>query len=113
MTTRIVMVKKIMAVGTPCRKCADIERRIAEGGPSDRMDEVLVADERDDNSPGQRLAAQYQVNYAPFFIVTRDHGKPVVYTSWLRLVNEVLNGPVDAKNEAMELLDRHSDIDLL
>jgi hypothetical protein len=108
----ITMVKKIRADGSPCRKCADVERRLQADGYTDRVDRVVIADERDPDSEGMRLAREHNVEAAPFFIV-EDGGAVRVYTVYLRLVREVLKGETDAAEEAAELLERNRDLDFL
>jgi hypothetical protein len=110
---RITMVKKIKADGSPCRKCADIENRLMDGGHMGRIDHVVVADERDPESAGMLLARRHGVDLAPFFIVERDDGTEQVYTIYFRLLREVLQGETDQAQEAAEILDRSTGIDLL
>jgi len=110
---RITMVKKIKADGSPCRKCADVERRLVDAGHLARIDRIVIADERDPQSEGMRLAAGHGVDLAPFFIVERDDGTTQVYTVYFRFLKEVLEGESDAAQEAAEILDRSPGVDLL
>lgn len=87
---RITMVKKIKADGSPCRKCAEVEQRLNDNGQMDKIDAIIIADERDSDSEGMRLARQYQVERAPFFIVERDGQETEIYTVYFKLVKEVL-----------------------
>ena len=64
----ITLVKKIKLDGSPCRKCADVIGRLESGGLMSRIDHVVVADERDAESEGMRLASELGVDAAPFFI---------------------------------------------
>lgn len=86
----ITMVKKRLANGEPCRKCAQAEDLLRARGLWDKIDEVVVADEADPNSPGMRLAAQYGVHAAPFFIVRGDDDRATIYESVLKLVQDRL-----------------------
>ncbi|MBI2993459.1 MAG: hypothetical protein HYY48_04690 [Gammaproteobacteria bacterium] len=110
---RITMVKKIKADGSPCRKCADVEERLKSSGLWNGIDEVVVADEREPDSEGMRLARQYGVDAAPFFIVEDGPGQVRIYTVFMRLLREVLDKPVSESDEAAEILDRHPGLDLL
>jgi len=110
---RITMVKKIKADGSPCRKCADVEQRLAAGGHLEKIDRIVIADERDPASEGMQLAARHAVDLAPFFIVERDDGTTQVYTVYFRFLKEVLEGETDASQEAAEILDRSPGVDLL
>jgi len=55
-----------------------------------RIDNVLIADERDPQSEGMRLAQQHQVTQAPFFIVKKNDGSSDIYTVYFQFVKEVL-----------------------
>jgi hypothetical protein len=85
----ITMVKKTLADGSECRKCAEASEYLQSRGLWDRVNDVVVAEENDLHSPGMRLAARFGVEQAPFFIV-RDDGTETVYTSVLHLVRERL-----------------------
>lgn len=109
----ITMVKKIKLDGSPCRKCAEVEQRLQESGLHNRIDQVLIADERDPQSAGMLLAKQHQVELAPFFIVEDDDGSTRIYTVYFRFVKEVLNSQTSAQEEAAEILDNNPDLDFL
>jgi hypothetical protein len=87
---QITFVKKILADGTLCRKCADVEARLQRDGWDKYIHRVAVADERDPNSEGMVLATRLGVDRAPFFIVSHEDGRTEVHTVYLRLVKEVL-----------------------
>lgn len=108
----VVFVKKILASGKPCAKCADVEERLAASGQLSRIDKVVVADERDPASEGMRLAARHDVSTAPFFVV-QDGDRSTVYTVYLRFAREVLGRPVEARQEAEELLRANPELGLI
>ncbi|MFA5495645.1 MAG: hypothetical protein WC247_12780 [Porticoccaceae bacterium] len=110
---KITLVKKILADGSPCKKCGEVERKMREAGHFDRMDEVLIADERDPASPGMLLAGELAVDRAPFFVVEERGKPPAVYTVYLKFVKEVLNQKTDEKDELKEILDNNPDLDFL
>lgn len=87
---KITLVKKVLKNGEPCRKCADVLDKLTESGYLDRIDEILVADEADPDSPGMQLARRYNVDRAPFFVVEEDGKEPVIYTVYFKFVMEVL-----------------------
>jgi phosphoadenosine phosphosulfate reductase len=94
------MVKKRLENGEPCQKCAQAEDLLRRRGLWERIDEVVLADPRDKASPGFRLAERYGVELAPFFIVKQgDH--ETIFTSVLKLVNEVLVPKLDAPVASM------------
>jgi hypothetical protein len=87
---QITLVKKVREDGSPCRKCADVEQRLVNGGYMDRIDHIVIADEVDPESDGMKLAKLHNVELAPFFIVEQDDQEPVVYTVYFRFLKEVL-----------------------
>lgn len=109
----ITFVKKILASGEPCAKCADVQARLDKSGQMERIDEVLIADERDPASPGMRLARELEVERAPFFVVERDDGKRDVYTVYFKFSREVLGRSSSPSDEAKEILNDNPDLDFL
>lgn len=89
---RITMVKKRLANGDPCEKCAQTEEMLKRRGLWERIDEVLWAIEGEDDSPGAQVAAEYGVKLAPFFVVQDESGAQTVVTSALQLVRNHLDG---------------------
>lgn len=110
---KITLVKKILADGSPCRKCADVLEKLESSGNLTRMDEILVADERDPNSPGMLIAKQHDVDRAPFFVVERDDGSVQIYTVYLKFSKEVLEQNTSEKEELKEIMQNNSDLDFL
>jgi len=96
------MVKKQLANGQPCEKCAQTEAMLKNKGHWDRIDEVLWAVEGQDDSPGARVAARHGVKLAPFFVVRDASGTETLVTSALRLVRQYLdpNPPAAAATPA-------------
>ena len=68
----ITFVKKIFADGTPCKKCREVSERMAKEGILELVNHIAIADEREPQSEGLRLARQYHVARAPFFLVEED-----------------------------------------
>jgi phosphoadenosine phosphosulfate reductase len=85
---KITMVKKRLADGTQCRKCAQTEEMLRNRGVRDQIDEVVWAVEGNSESRGMKLAATHGVETAPFFIVSDDDGTETVYVSALQLLKE-------------------------
>jgi phosphoadenosine phosphosulfate reductase len=96
---RLIMVKKRLANGEPCGKCADAERMLKERGLWDRVDEVVWADELDPESAGVQLARKHQVQLAPFYIL-RDATGERVYSSTLKLIQELTRAPEPVSSAA-------------
>ncbi|HVU03837.1 MAG TPA: phosphoadenylyl-sulfate reductase [Polyangiaceae bacterium] len=87
----VTMVKKRLENGEPCRKCAQAEELLKTRGLWGRIDDVVMAEEGNADSPGMKLAARFGVKNAPFFIVKDDDGPETVYESVLKLVKERLS----------------------
>ncbi|HVL01948.1 MAG TPA: hypothetical protein VM553_19160 [Dongiaceae bacterium] len=110
---KITLVKKILADGSPCKKCGEVLERMEESGQIKRIDEILVADERDPTSAGMVLAAELNVDRAPFFVVQYDDGRQDVYTVYFKFVKEVLDQVTEEKDELKEILQNNPDLDFL
>lgn len=110
---KITLVKKILADGSPCQKCADVLEKLESSGQIRHINEVLVADERDPSSPGLLLAKELNVERAPFFVIEQDDGSRTVYTVYLKFVKEVLGEQRSAADEAREILENSNDLDFL
>lgn len=110
---KITFVKKILSDGSPCAKCADVIHKLESSGQMARIDEVLVADERDPASPGMQIAKRFNVDRAPFFVVENANEEPQIYTVYLKFVKEVLEQKTDENEELKEILQNNSDLDFL
>ena len=104
--------KKILASGEPCKKCKDVEDRLKRAGHWDRIDEVVIADERDAMSAGNRLAEELGVTRAPFFVV-KDHGELAVYTLFFKFLIEVLEAPAASRDADRDILENNPDLDFI
>ena len=109
----ITMVKKIMKDGSPCRKCADVLNQLEENKLLDRIDQIIVADERDPNSQGMILAKEHKVDLAPFFVVEEDGQATKIYTVYFKFVKEVLSEGLTEQQEIKEIMEQNQDIDYL
>ncbi|MBU2984080.1 hypothetical protein KO528_01845 [Saccharophagus degradans] len=110
---KITLVKKILADGSPCKKCGDVLNKLEQSGQMERIDQVLVADERDETSEGMVLAKQYSVDRAPFFIVETEGQEPVIYTVYMKFVKEVLDQKTEETDELKEIMADNQDLDFL
>ncbi|ABD80928.1 hypothetical protein [Saccharophagus degradans] len=110
---KITLVKKILADGSPCKKCGDVLNKLEQSGQMVRIDQVLVADERDETSEGMVLAKQYSVDRAPFFIVENEGQEPVIYTVYMKFVKEVLDQKTEETDELKEIMADNQDLDFL
>jgi hypothetical protein len=98
----ITMVKKKLADGSDCRKCAEVTEFLQARGLWGRVDEVVWAHEADPTSPGMVLGARLGVSRAPFFVVRDERGEKT-YTSVLALVQERLGGQVTTAERARDV----------
>ena len=110
---KITLVKKILADGSPCPKCNDVIEKLNTSGQITRIDEIVVADERDSASEGMQIAAKYDVQRAPFFVVERDGQQPAIYTVYLKFVKEVLEQETNESDELKEIMSDNQDLDFL
>lgn len=88
---KITLVKKVLADGSPCKKCGEVLAKMEASDQLRFIDEIVIADERDKDSAGIRLAAQYNVNRAPFFVVEKDNNEVDIYTVYFKFVKEVID----------------------
>ncbi len=109
----ITMVKKIMRDGSPCRKCADVLEQLEQRGLSDRIDEIIIADERDPESKGILLAKQYNIEQAPFFIVEEADQETKIYTVFFKFAKEILEEKTSEQQEIKEIMDNNPELDYL
>jgi hypothetical protein len=107
------MVKKIKEDGTPCRKCAEVEQHLRKEGLFDKINSIVIADERDPKSEGMQLARKYQVERAPFFIVENEGKAAAIYTVYFQFVKDVLKSKMTEKDEIAEIMDSNPDIDYI
>ena len=80
----ITFVKKILANGELCKKCQEVSERLQSEGLIDAIDHIAIADERDADSEGIRLANKYEVTRAPFFLVEDDAGDVTVFDIYFK-----------------------------
>jgi hypothetical protein len=109
----ITMVKKIKEDGSSCRKCAEIEQRLKDSDLIDRIDHVVIADERDSESEGLKLATQHNVERAPFFIVEEKDKPTRIYTVYFQFVKEILTSEISEQEEVKEIMEQNPDLDFL
>ena len=100
----ITMVKKILADGSACKKCAEVLAKMEAEHQLQYINEILVADERDTQSAGMLLAAKLGIDRAPFFVVRQEDGIEHVYTVYLKFVKEVLAAQVSEQDELKEII---------
>lgn len=110
---KITLVKKVLADGSPCKKCGDVLEKLENSGQMSRIDAIVTADERDPSSEGMRIAKQYNVDRAPFFVVEQDGQEAQIYTVYLKFVKEILEQDTNETDELKEIMQNNSDLDFL
>jgi len=112
----VIFVKKILANGELCKKCAQVNQRLLEDDLFDNIDQIIIADERNTESEGLRLAQQYDVDRAPFFVVEREDGNTEVYDIYLKFKKAVAKSDAQAKEtteDLIDLIDQHPELDYI
>lgn len=109
----ITLVKKIKRDGYPCRKSARVLADLEQRNLLERIDQIATADEREQESEGYRLAAQYQVESAPFFIVTSSQGSPQVFQAYSRFLQEIFGQQTSEEEEIAEMMAQNPDLDFI
>lgn len=98
---QVTMVKKILADGSPCKKCGEAWEKLVSMGLDSQIDRVLeVHEAQPGQGEGAALAARFQVDRAPFFVVNRE-GEDTVILSVMQLIRKVL----EPRQEASLSLD--------
>nr|WP_269783322.1 hypothetical protein [Marinibactrum halimedae] len=87
-----------MADGSPCKKCGEVIAKLEQSGHMGLIDEVVVADERDPESAGLKIAKAHNVERAPFFMIEKDGESPEIHTVYFKFLKEVLE-PMAQKSD--------------
>ena len=106
----ITLVQKIKSNGELCAKSAQVITDLTARGLRQRINHLVTADERDPASEGYTLASKYQIDTAPFFIVTTDDGATHVYPIYSRFLKNVFNVEPAESDEIAEIMAQNSDM---
>jgi hypothetical protein len=106
----ITLVQKIKSNGELCAKSAKVITDLTERGLRLKIHHFVTADERDPASEGYMLAAKYQIDTAPFFIVTTDDGGIHTYPMYNRFLKHVFNLEPAESDEIAEIMAQNSDM---
>lgn len=81
----VTFVKKILVSGELCPKCFEVSERLEKDGTLDLINYIAIAEEANPDSEGMQLAAKYNVERAPFFVVEDDEtGKVEVFDIYFK-----------------------------
>ncbi|KAH9255214.1 hypothetical protein BASA81_006654 [Batrachochytrium salamandrivorans] len=101
----VIMVKKTMLDGTPCRKCQDVANKLVQDATLKWIGHFALADVANSKSEGGMLAQRFEVVTAPFFLVRtkeeqdrNENWKPV--RSYL-LLKKMLQEAAEKKQAAL------------
>ena len=111
--SHITFVKKILTNGELCKKCKEVSDRLEREGLLDVINHIAIADERNVDSEGIRLAIQHQVERAPFFIIEDDDGSVRVFDVFFKFRNYVSNRQKVDREDLADLIDRNPDLDFI
>ena len=106
----ITLVQKISSNGELCAKSAKVIADLSVRELGHNIDRIVTADERDPASEGYILAAKYQINAAPFFIVTTDDDRTHAYPSYSQFLRNVFNIEPAESDEIAEIMAQNSDM---
>ena len=106
----ITLVQKIKSDGELCPKSAKVVADLTVRGLRQRIDLLVTADERDPDSEGYTLAAKYQIDTAPFFIVKTDEDATHIYPIYSRFLQHVFNIEPAESDEIAEIMAQNSDM---
>jgi hypothetical protein len=109
----IVMVQKIKLNGDFCSKSIQVHRDLEARNLLKQIHQILIADERDTTSIGYKLAAQYKINTAPFFIVTLENGSTQPYTAYQRFLKEIFHQGTCDREEVAEIIAQNPSLDFI
>ena len=106
----ITLVQKIKSNGELCAKSAKVITDLTARGLRLKIHHFVTADERDPGSEGYMLATKYQIDAAPFFIVTTDDGGTHTYPMYSRFLKQVFNIEPIESDEIAEIIAQNSDM---
>jgi hypothetical protein len=109
----IVMVQKVRLDGERCAQSERVFQDLKSRNLLNQIHQIVIADERDPSSVGYALAAQHQVDKAPFFVVTLGNGSTIAYTAYQRFLKEVLHQVPDDADEISEIIAQNPDLDFI
>jgi hypothetical protein len=108
--TTITLVQKVKSNGELCAKSARVINDLAARGLRQDIHRLVTADERNLASEGYKLASQYQIDAAPFFIVATDDGVTHIYPKYSRFLKNVFNLEPAENDEIAEIMAQSSDM---
>jgi hypothetical protein len=99
----IIFVKKILPNGELCKKCREVSERLGTDGLTHLIDSIVIADERDAQSPGIQLARLHNMQRAPFFLIKDEAGKVSAYDVYFRFKKFLIDRGLSQAANAVDL----------
>lgn len=87
----ITFVKKILLNGELCKKCGEVSERMERDGLLDFVNQIVIAEEADAESEGMRMAREYNISRAPFFVVEEDNGAVHIFDIYFKFKKYLTN----------------------
>jgi hypothetical protein len=110
--SHITFVKKIFLNGELCKKCAEVSERLERDGLLDFVNQIAIAEESDAESEGMRLAREYGVSRAPFFLVEEDDGTVHVFDIYFKFKKYLYYRAENRHEDLNSLIGRTADLEL-
>lgn len=110
---RITLVNKIKLDGNLCPKSAEVLEKLKNLNLIQKIDRIVVADERQLSSEGLKLALKHDVKAAPFFIVDKDDGSTQIYPTYFRFITEALGQKTSSSEEISEIMASYPELDFI
>lgn len=109
----ITLVKKILTNGLPCKRCAKMLHKLEASGHIGIINGIVIADERDSNSPGMLLAKKFNVDQAPFFILEQPSGEILILTTYSEFLEKAVGQAVDKTTALLDFYKSSNELDFL
>ena len=109
----IILVKKILTNGLPCKRCAEMLHKLEVSGYIEIINKIVIADERDSNSPGMLLAKKFHVDQAPFFVLEQPSGETLIVTTYSEFLEKAVGQTVDKKIALQDFYRNNNELDFL
>ncbi len=109
----ITLVKKILTNGLPCKRCAEMLHKLEASGHIGIINSIVIADERDSNSPGMLLAKKFNVDQAPFFILEQQSGETNILTTYSEFLEKAAGQAADKTTALQDFYKNSNELDFL
>ena len=91
----------------------EYDLRLERDGYIKKINKIVIADENDKNSVGQKLAKKYAIERAPFFIVEDGKNGVAIYTVYFKFIKEIFGGKATENEIAKDIVDDNDYLDFI